>query len=277
MKDWIGIKHGGLFKCITAWIRARQGITTLQWVKGHVGVLGNEEADKLAAEGTQEEEQSNAIDLTVLRNTTVTGAKLTSLSQTLAYHHLKNGGEITRRATSKSLRTVEGETKEIFGLTPTTNAIWRSMRHRDISKKARDFLWKHAHRLYRIGSFWNNIDGYEERGICPPCQQTETFQHILQECCSKEREVIWEAANKLWKTQHGSDLLVTEGAVLGCGLANFTKENGKPDAPKNRLSLGARGHLPRGHIEDTLRFLKQCVHTLPRGYMLDSFEMYPPL
>jgi len=42
-------------------------------------------------------------------------------------------------------------------------------------------------------------------------------------------------------------------------------------------ALGARGHLPGGHIEDTLRFLKQCVHTLPRGYMLDSFEMYPPL
>ena len=43
------------------------------------------------------------------------------------------------------------------------------------------------------------------------------------------------------------------------------------------VTLGARGHLPGGHIEDTLRILKQCVHTLPRGYMLDSFEMYPPL
>ena len=41
------------------------------------------------------------------------------------------------------------------------------------------------------------------------------------------------------------------------------------------VTLGARGHLPGGHIEDTLRFLKQCVHKLPRGYMLDSFEMYP--
>jgi len=43
------------------------------------------------------------------------------------------------------------------------------------------------------------------------------------------------------------------------------------------LPLGARGYLPGGHIEVTLRFLKQFVHTLPRGYMLDSFTMYPPL
>jgi len=42
-------------------------------------------------------------------------------------------------------------------------------------------------------------------------------------------------------------------------------------------SLGARGHLPGGYIEDTLRFFKQFVHTLPGGYMLVTFEMYPPL
>jgi len=46
---------------------------------------------------------------------------------------------------------------------------------------------------------------------------------------------------------------------------------------KGTLTLGSRGCLPGGHIEVTLRFLKQFVHTLPRGYMLDSFAMYPPL
>jgi len=42
-------------------------------------------------------------------------------------------------------------------------------------------------------------------------------------------------------------------------------------------TLGARGHLPGGYIEDTLRFFKQFVHTLSRGYMLVTFAMYPPL
>jgi len=43
------------------------------------------------------------------------------------------------------------------------------------------------------------------------------------------------------------------------------------------FALGARGHLPGGYIEDTLRFFKQFVHTLSRGYMLVTFAMYPPL
>jgi len=42
-------------------------------------------------------------------------------------------------------------------------------------------------------------------------------------------------------------------------------------------SLGARGHLSRGDIEVTLRFFKQFIHTLSRGYMVESFAMYPLL
>jgi len=43
----------------------------------------------------------------------------------------------------------------------------------------------------------------------------------------------------------------------------------------NTLTLGARGHLSGGDIEVTLRFFKQFIHTLSRGYMVESFAMYP--
>jgi len=50
-----------------------------------------------------------------------------------------------------------------------------------------------------------------------------------------------------------------------------------PDSYSTLLALGARGHLSRGDIEVTLRFFKQFIHTLSRGYMVESFAMYLPL
>jgi len=51
--NWSGIQNSEIFKCITAWIRSRTGTTTLKWTRGHNGTKGNEEADKLAVEGTK--------------------------------------------------------------------------------------------------------------------------------------------------------------------------------------------------------------------------------
>ena len=62
-RGWLGSKHGPLFKCTPVWMRARTAATTLQWVKGHAGIEGNDGADKLAAEGAQKDQDTDEIDL----------------------------------------------------------------------------------------------------------------------------------------------------------------------------------------------------------------------
>ena len=234
-KDWIGVTHGALFKCTTAWIRARTATTILQWVKGHSGIEGNEEADKLAAEGSRRDPDADDIDLRIPANTMNTGAALPQTSQSLIYHHLTNEGEIRRTTTERTLKSVKTATKDIFGETPTNEAIWKSLRNRDVTKKVRDFLWKHMHGIYRLGNFWNHIPGCESRATCPLCNSPDTFEHIVVDCVSTEKKVVWEQANRLWTQRYDENLPLSVGAVLGGALANFKKEDGKPDSAKNRL------------------------------------------
>ena len=101
-------------------------------------------------------------------------------------------------------------------------------------QKIRDFLWKHTHGIYRSGSFWNHIPGCENRVKCPLCEKEDTFEYIIAECDSVERHTTWDQANQPWRRKYDEDLPISEGAILGGGLANF-KHEGKPDAAKNRL------------------------------------------
>ena len=89
--------------------------------------------------------------------------------------------------------------KETFGETPTDEAIWKSMRHKDITKKIQDFLWKHAHGIFRLGAFWTHIPSFEDRAECPICNKYDTFEHMMLECDSVERKTVWDQANQLWR------------------------------------------------------------------------------
>lgn len=91
------------------------------------------------------------------------------------------------------------------------------------------------HNAYKLGKFWDNIPGFEQRGMCPTCDVEESIEHILLECDAPGRTQIWKLANKLWSMRSDKPLPKSYGGVLGCALAVHTKENGRPDTGLNRL------------------------------------------
>ena len=73
---------------------------------------------------------------------------------------------------------------------PISENVWKALKHKDLTKKAREFLWKCTHDAFKIGKFRDWIEGLGNRGICAWCGVTESVEHILTECTAPGREQV---------------------------------------------------------------------------------------
>ena len=63
----------------------------------------------------------------------------------------------------------------------------------------------------------------------------DSMEHIITECSAPGREQIWSLANELWNKRSNTTIPTNYGALLGCCLSSYRKNNDKPDKGLNRL------------------------------------------
>lgn len=231
---WIGIANAELFKATAARLRMRTAPTTFKWVKGHDGDEGNEGADELAGQGARKD-TPDMIDLSIPDRFNLSGAKLATMTQKLAYQGIRlRTPTLDRPKTTQMLDLTRESVQRISAKLPTNAAIWKGVRHTDIPRKIQDFLWKGLHNAIKVGKYWKHIPSMEDRQLCPICKCEESMDHIVSVCNAPERATIWSLAESAWAHTNLPWNNPDIGTVLGAACVDFG-EGDNTRSGENRL------------------------------------------
>ncbi|GLB44704.1 putative RNA-DNA hybrid ribonuclease activity [Lyophyllum shimeji] len=243
-EGYIGVANADLIRTTVARLRQRKASTKMKWVKGHAGHTRNEGADKLAELATQLE-PLNDPNMNIEPTLKVTGAKLTKVTQALAYKAIrarrltKLRSKPPRSRTVENLQKVKHTIKSGFDLSPTDASVWKAIRNKDFSRQSRYWLWMSMHDAYMIGSHWlrpKYSQEYQARAFCEHDGQLETMEHILTDCETPGQKEVWEEAKRLWSRKREGDWFEPSlGVILGSPLAAFKDEGGNKLAGDTRL------------------------------------------
>ncbi|KAJ7174703.1 ribonuclease H-like protein, partial [Mycena filopes] len=221
-RGWIGAPNKETSRALKALLRARRNRTTLAVVRNETTTAASTLSGEAARDATA---ITPEIKLHVPPGLKVAGAKLSKLTQASAYRGIKEmRNKVSRKATNKNISNVQEELRNQYVHAPTAATIWKSIRHKDITRQIRTFLWKSMHGAHRIGKFWENIPECEDRAICGHCDVTETFEHIMLECQRPGQKQVWRLAKEFWGKKHPQWPQLSLGGILGCSLAVFEDE-----------------------------------------------------
>ncbi|KAI9068536.1 RnaseH-domain-containing protein [Trametes sanguinea] len=236
-QGWLGLENAALIRDTAARLRARSATTRFQWVKGHSGVRGNEGADELARAAVTRPTPRALVLPPAPLHFVNTGVQMAVLTQKLAYSAIRThlSAAYERRATRRRLQLILDAAKADWQMTVTASKPWTAIRSRDMRREIRDFWWKATHDALRIGRYWTNIPGYEDRARCSHCGVTESLEHILLVCAAPGRETVLRLAVSLLR-KRGIELPhLNIGSLLCAPFASACAERGKKNSADDRL------------------------------------------
>ncbi|KAI0669898.1 RnaseH-domain-containing protein [Trametes maxima] len=234
---WIGVRNTELIQELAAVLRGRSAVTTFRWTKGHVGEPGNEGADRLAKDGALKPRPCGPLWAPPPKKYIVHGAALAKITQKLAYK-----GIITWKRRDLNPKTVNraenacAEAAKVTGGIASTEALWKGLRREEFPRKIRDFIWKYLHGAHRVGRYWGNIPGYEERASCKSCGDEESVGHILTKCSEPCGRTAWGLCAALLRKRGIRMPELSIDLIMGISTIEHMDPKGRVNVGDTRLT-----------------------------------------
>lgn len=268
---WIAVQNVKFFQKVAYLLQRRSASTQFKWIKGHNGDPGNKGSDELTKEGANKA-LIDDLDLQIPMEFSTRGAKLSAMTQALAYKGIR---QIKMERTPPVLPDLLLEIREAIrsfnGQHETNATIWRSFRKPILRTRVQQYFYKSVHQALMVGDVWNHIPTYEYRETCQTCDTMESMTHILTQCAARSNQIVWSLAKEAWPHRDNSWPPITIGLILGIGCLNSPRHENPQDQidqqrinPRTRATAKGKTHLLQILISESahLIWVLRCERTI---------------